>query len=393
MSDAEFVSHWARGFVLASAGFLVAWQALSVTGIGRRTTVLLGLHGFILHMIFGKAYSLVPSYFNRKLKVPHVMPINLILTVTGVITLAVGGRIDNPVLAASGGWLWISGVLVFVAALLWTIRGNLSGGETGTGEANADRRRVDRVANGFVPVALFYLVVGSYATVAPAIGTPPVFDGYPPRATHLVAAGTATLLVFSMGFRLLPRFLVTRPPSVLVGVTLVAGAIGPVLLAGSLSSSSFFTAGAGLEALAFLGFGSAYVVMFARSDRDRIGFYSVMGGIIAGTAGITMGLWFALHGVVVGLVDLHFRLNLLGFLGLTIIGIAYQFYPPSVGTFWGASDRTALASVAAILTGLGIEAGGNLLYAPLESGGRVLALLGALLYAGLLVGLFWERYW
>lgn len=393
MSDAEFVSRWARGFVLASAGFLVAWQALGVAGVGRRTAVLLGLYGFILHMIFGKAYSLVPSYFSRNLSVPHAMPVHLTLTVTGVIALAVGEGVDNPVLTATGGWLWMSGVLVFVTALLWTIRGNFSGGETGTGEPNADRRRVDRVANGFVPIALVYLVVGSYAMVAPAIGTPPVFDGYPPRATHLVAAGTATLLVFAIGFRLLPRFLVTRPPTVLVGTALIAGAIGPVVLAGSLSGGPVFTVGAALEAIAFLGFGGAYVVMFVRSDRDRVGFYGVMGGVIAGTAGIAMGLWFAFHGVAAGLVDLHFRLNLLGFLGLTIIGIAYQFYPPSVGTFWGASDRTAFASIATILAGLGIEAGGTLLFAPLETGGRLLTLLGTLLYAGLLVGLFRERYW
>jgi hypothetical protein len=393
MSDAEFVSRWSRGFVLASAGFLVAWQALSIAGVGRRAAVLVGLYGFVLHMIFGKAYSLVPSYFSRELSVPRAMPIHLTLSVSGVIALAAGERVDSPVLAAVGGWLWFGGVLVFVVTLLWTVRGNLSGRETGTGEANADRRRVDRVANGFVPVALVYLVVGSYAMVAPVIGTPPVFDGYSPRATHLVAAGTATLLVFAIGFRLLPRFLVTSPPPVLVGTALSAGVIGPATLAASLGSGTLFVAGAGLEALAFLGFGVAYVVMFVRSDRDRVGFYGVLGGVIAGAAGIAVGLWFAVNGVVAGLVELHLRLNLLGFLGLTIIGVAYQFYPPAVGTFWGASDRTALASIATILAGLGIEAGGRLLYAPLETGGRVLTLLGTLLYAGLLIGLFRERYW
>jgi hypothetical protein len=47
-------------------------------------------------------------------------------------------------------------VATFVAVLLWTVRGNLSGGEIGTGGPNVDRRRVDRVANAFVPFALVY---------------------------------------------------------------------------------------------------------------------------------------------------------------------------------------------------------------------------------------------
>ncbi|MFB6228070.1 MAG: hypothetical protein ABEH88_05735 [Halobacteriales archaeon] len=94
------------------------------------------------------------------------------------------------------------------------------------------------------------------------------------------------------------------------------------------------------------------------------------------------------------LIRLHVRLNLLGFLGLTIIGVAYQFYPPAVGTFRGASDRTALASIAAILAGLGIEAVGVLLGGPLlPILGRAVALGGTSLYAGLIIGLFNERYW
>jgi len=103
MSDAEFVSRWARGFVLASAGFLVAWQALGLVGTGRRTVVLLGLYGVVLHVIFGKAYSLVPSYFDRESAVPRAMPVHLGLTLSGVTALAIGRRVDSPPRAAAGG--------------------------------------------------------------------------------------------------------------------------------------------------------------------------------------------------------------------------------------------------------------------------------------------------
>lgn len=96
--------------------------------------------------------------------------------------------------------------------------------------------------------------------------------------------------------------------------------------------------------------------MFVHSNRDRVGLYGPLAGVVAGSVGVLLGLRFALEGAPAGLVALHLRTNLLGFLGLTIVG--------------------ALAS----LQGLGTF-------------GRVLALAGSLLYAGLIVGLFNERYW
>jgi len=392
MSDAEVVSRWSRRFQVASVGFLLAWQALAVAGI-EGAAVFLGLYGFVLHVVFAKAYSLVPSYFDRELRLPRAMPLQFGLTVPGVAALAGGVLIDDPSLTAAGGWLWLAGVAVFLAALVWTLRGNLSGAETGTGAANADRRGVDRVANAFVPVAFAYLLVGSYAMAAPVVGLPTVFDGYPPRATHLVAAGTAALLVFSVGFRLLPRFLSTRPPRVLVGISLAVGALGPLVLAASLGGGALFAAGAALEAVGFLGFAAAYAVMFVRTDRDRVGLYGVLGGVAAGIAGVALGLRFAYAGAPAELLGLHRRLNLLGFLGLTIVGVTYQFYPPAAGSFRGASDRTALASLVAIGGGIAIEAVGVVAGVPAaETLGRGLALIGALLYGGLLVGLFRDRY-
>lgn len=68
---AAIVSRWARQYVLTSALFLVGWQAGTVAGIQRPTEVFLAVFGFVLHMVFGKAYSLVPTYFNRDLAVPH----------------------------------------------------------------------------------------------------------------------------------------------------------------------------------------------------------------------------------------------------------------------------------------------------------------------------------
>ncbi|MFC4447571.1 hypothetical protein [Halorussus aquaticus] len=410
---ARAVTRWARRFVAASALFLVAWQAAALVGVDRRVRVALAVYGFVLHAVFGKAYSLVPSYFDRSLALTRAPAVHFPLTALGAVGLAAAPLSGVPEgVGAVGALCWTAGVAVFVAALAWTLRDNPTGRETGTSDANADRRPVDRFANAFVPVVLAYLLVGSYATVAGRVALVPSLPGLSSlgvaRTAHLLAAGTAALLVFAVGFRLFPRFLVASPPQALVAVVLPAGAVGPAVLAWGLYRRPWFPTGATLEALAVVGFALAYAVLFVRSERRRVGFYAVLVGVASGVLGVLVGLSFAQGDVPASsaLVETHFRLNVLGFLGMTIAGATYQFYPPTVGTFPGASDRTALASVALVGVGLLAELGGVLtsattgVRAATWTGsqtatwvlvGRASALGGALLFAGLVLGVFAER--
>ena len=392
--SASTVSRGARRFLLASAVALPLALAADLAGLPRRTLVVLALHGFVLHALFGKAYSLVPSYFDRRLALPRAPAVHLPLTLLGTAGLALSPLDDVPGFVGPIGAVgWALGVGVFLAALGWTLRDNPTGAETGTGDANAERRPVDRFANAFVPVVLAYLALGSYETLAAGTGLPTLLGPYPPRASHLLGAGTAALLVFAVGFRLLPRFLVARPPRWLVGVVLPAGAVAPLLLAASLARRGTpFLVGAALEAVAVVGFALAFVVLFARSDRRRVGFYGVFAGVLAGTLAVVLGLAIASGTVAAGLVVAHLRLNLLGFLGLTVVGVSYQFYPPAVGTFPGADDRTALAAIGTLGGGLALVAAGLLggLQA-LADAGTAVSLAGALVHLYLLAGLFRER--
>jgi len=390
---AATVSRWARRYVLASAAFLVLWQAAILVGVPRRTEVTLALFGFVLHMVFGKAYALVPSYFDRELAVPQAPAVGFPLVVAGAMGLVTDSLAVGPTWVASvAATLWALGVAVFVGTLALTIRNNPTGSATGTGAANADRRPTDRLANAFVPVAGLYLIAGTYGTLALHTGLPLLIDGYVPRVTHLLAAGTAALLIFALGFRLLPRFLVTSVPRPLVAVVLVAGAVGPLLLAVRLGAGVWFQVGASLEAVAVVGFAVGYWLLFARSDRRRVGFYGVLVGTASGVVGVALGLAFAFGHGTADLVVAHRRLNLLGFVGLTIVGLAYQFYPPAVGTFPGSSDRTALLSIVALAGGLlgqvvGLVADASVVVA----GGQVVALAGAVVYVYLLVAVFAAR--
>jgi hypothetical protein len=386
-------SKWSRRFVLAAAVFLVAWQVVLLADLSYRTGIVLGLLGFVFHTIFGKAYSLIPTYFDRELETARLMPVHFGFALVGTVALAFGIEFAHATARTIGALSWAAGVAVFLGTIGWTIRDNLTGAETATSEQKADRRPVDRAANAFIPIALGYLAMGSYELLAMETGLPLIFDGYWPRVVHLLAAGTGALLVFAIGFRLLPRFLVAKPPQILVAAVLPAGAIAPLVLAAELPAGDWLVVGALLQSIAVAGFALAFWILFYRSERRRVGFYGVLVGTVAGIAGIGLGLMFAFDGPTAELIAAHRRLNVLGFLGLAIVGVSYQFYPPAVGTYPGAGDRTAIGIITVLGGGLALEVLGRIVTIELVVvGGQLLVLVGAAVHCYLLAGLFRERY-
>ncbi|MFC6720843.1 hypothetical protein [Halobacteriaceae bacterium SHR40] len=392
MTTALRTSQWARRFVFVGACWLVVWQAVVLVGVSQRTWILPALLGFVFHTVFGKAYSLVPTYFDRELSTTKLVPVHFVSAVGGTGFLTVGVHRSNDLLSTTGGLLWIGAVLVFAVTIGWSIRDNLTGSETGTSESKAQLASIDRFANPFMLIAFCYLLVGSSELLAVNSAVPPLFDGYPPRATHLLAAGAGGLIVFSVGFRLVPRFFSAPPPEPLAWLVLPAGAVAPTVLAASLPSGQFFVLGAILQASAVVGFGLAVVILFYRSDRRPVGFYGVVGGGFCGILAASFGILFAVDGVTPARIASHARLNLLGLLGLTIVGISYQFYPPAVGSFPLAGDRTATAAMGLLLAGLLVDVGGQLTASTIPStAGQLTALLGAAVHLWLVSGLFYEQ--
>ena len=384
-----------RWFVAVGVAFLVAFQAAAVAGVGRTALAVLGVHGFVVHVLLGKAQALVPTYFDRDLAAPRIARTALPFTAAGAAATAGWLATGSRVLAA-GAVAWTLGVAVVVGLLLASLRGNLTGRETGTGAHNAHRRRVDRAANAAVPVALAYLAAGAYQTAAaaPATLALPALDGGLPVAVHLVAAGGALVALFAVGFRLFPRFLAATPPWPLVAVVLPAGALAPALLAVDFYGTAVFRAGAVFETVAVLGFAAAYAVLYARSDRSRVGLRAVLAAVASGAAGVALGVGFATGALAPspGHVLAHLRLNVAGLLGLAVVGALYQFYPPSVGRLPGCGDRLALASLVALAGGLWVEAAGRLAGASLlASAGAAVGLAGALVVAYLIGAAFLAR--
>jgi ABC-type enterochelin transport system permease subunit len=78
-----------------------------------------------------------------------------------------------------------------------------------------------------------------------------------------------------------------------------------------------------------------------------------------------------------------------GFLGLTVVGAAFQFYPPAVGVWPYANDRTALVSIGLLGGGLGIQILG--LVGRVDwviTIGTTAGVLGAVVYTYLLLAAF-----
>ncbi|MFB6253263.1 MAG: hypothetical protein ABEI06_01475, partial [Halobacteriaceae archaeon] len=391
---AEQVSKWARRFVLSSAAFLLVWQFSVLLDYPRNIGVILGVYGFVLHMIFGKAYSLLPSYFDRDLQWGQAPAFQLPLTVLGTICLSLGWVSGAPTwVKLLGSVLWTAGIIIFVGTILWTIRDNLLAVETATSDVNVERKWIDRLANVFMLGPLAYLLIGSYQTLAMVIALPTVILPGMPRTAHLLAAGVGALMIFAVGFRLLPRFLVAYPPRFAAVVVLPSGTIGPLLLAYSFRDGIIFQIGAILEAIAVVGFVGVYSYLFLQTDRNRIGFYGVLLAMGYAIVGIGLGLQFAFADISHQLTTAHYRVNILGFLGLTIVGVAYQFYPPGIGGKIGVSDRGGLASIGIIGTGLAIEIIGYFLATTwISLVGTIIILGGVILYGYILVQLFLQRY-
>ncbi|WP_205254130.1 MULTISPECIES: hypothetical protein [Halostella] len=398
---ASTASRGSRRFVAAGVCFLVAWQVAALVGVPRRTTVALGAFGFVLHVVFGKAYALVPTYFDRSLAVERAPAVHLPLSVAGVTGLALGPLSGVPRAAATVGTLaWCAGAAVFVGVLALSLRGNLTGGETGTGSANAHRRRVDRAANAAAPFAVGYVGLGSVALLPSLrVGSALPFTVTSAAASHLLVAGGAAVLLFAVGFRLLPRLLGASPPAALVAVVLPAGAVGPALLASGLTGVLPTVAGvptlrvgAALVAAAVVGFGAAVVALVARADRRRPGVGALVAGACCGVLGVGFGIGFVFGVLTPALAPAHLRLNVLGFLGLTIVGVTYHFYPPAIGSLPGVGVRLARAAAAALTVGLLVEVVGLWVASPpTVAAARLVGVAGALTYAWVILGLFYER--
>ena len=182
-----------------SVSFLCSLELTTWLGFSRHTWLVLGLQGFVLTVVFAKTYTLVPSYLGDSIDSGVFPAIHYPLFTAGVLLMAFA----DGFLLEIGVWIWSLGVAVLISSILRVVGGGVLSGETGTSKDKRERERVDRVSNFFVAASYIYLVVATASLV---------LYGFTASTVHLFAAGTAALLVYSVGFRLLPRSSRSRHP-------------------------------------------------------------------------------------------------------------------------------------------------------------------------------------
>lgn len=343
-----------RAFVLAGVGFFVVWNIGIILNWPHQTTIRLALYGFVFHVIFGKAYALIPAYFERDLVSAWIPRIHFPCSIVGTSALATAPLFERSgSIELLGSLLWGVAATLFFFGLIWTIKDNLLAVETGSAGPNRNRRHIDRVANLFMPIALGYFLLGSYETIALTSETLPGSTTSSPQVIHLLAGGTGALLIFSIGARLLPRFFVASAPRWIIWVLLPTGALGPLVISAGFVDVEFLKLGALIQGIAMVSYAALIASLSFNTDRQRPGFVGIVFGAIFGVVAVFAGAMIAYDISGAGIL-IHPRLMLAGFLGLTIFGVLFQFYPPGVVEVPGGSNRIAVAALCCIAVGLGV---------------------------------------
>jgi hypothetical protein len=318
---------------------------------------IVGLFGAVLPMVFGMAYLLLPSYVGRTLSTQRLPGVHFILTYAGVGLLLGHELLERENFLLLGGvLLWSTGVVIFIGTLLWTILPAIIANQGMVRPSNLRPQRSTKLAMLAIPIALGYLIVGTIALLSTVDGFPNLIDATFPMVVHFYATGFVSLLIFALGIRLLTGFFHVTLPKSLSWLVLLCGSVAPSALAFKFYHPPWFTIGASLEFIAIMGYAFLVAIVAYRTDRYRVGLYGIglgaLGGLLsvgvalANVIGVTGGPDIAAHVIVV--------LN--GFLLLTIIGYAYQFFPVTSGQFWGATQRTGVVTIFVLGTGTGIQA-------------------------------------
>lgn len=388
-SDAG-VGRWTQYFVVASALSMVLLQTSRIAGATVYTRALIGLFGAVLPMIFGMAYLLFPSYAGRTLATPSAPKVHFAITYVGagiLVTDSVFG-VSDWVLTLGVG-LWSVGIAVFVATLAYTVVPAIAADPTIIVRSGDRPQRSTRLATAMIPVAVGYLLVGTVALVSTTQQVSTVVGSGLPTVVHYYGVGVAALLIFALGSRLLTGFFHVTPPHHISWVVLTSGGVGPALLAPNVWVDPWFTVGAVFLVVAMLGYGVLVGVVGFRTNRRRVGFVGIFLGAIAGIAGVSGASLMVTEILDTSAIQLHTTLVLDGFLLLTIIGYAYQFFPVTTGQFLGASRRSALATILFLAAGIGIDTVGTVSsVAPLTIFGSLLSFAGTGGYAYLLIRRF-----
>lgn len=173
---------------------------------------------------------------------------------------------------------------------------------------------------------------------------------HPLASLHLLVAGFVATTIVAVVIEVLPRFTGQALPRAVAGPLAAAAVAGPGLLAVGIDGSrTWLEVGASVEGLALAGLGVALVHAVIASERERTSFLLYGAAGLAVATGATLGAGVAFGEVSPAWLPVHGVVNLLGFVGLIVVGAVIDLYAPALR-----SGAEALNRHNAAVTGLTI---------------------------------------
>lgn len=402
--------------IVASLAYLVLWlgsslvlytsyllgsnSALGLLTLGTWVLFLPAL-GFIGLMIFGMAQQFVPLYSGRALWNPRFALVQVVLAILGV-ALMLPGPSWEPV----GFGLWLVAGVMFVVLLVMTLRSKPL--PTKPAGRHPEYVQMDRLGIPMTSAAVLYLIAASVGFLlqspsnAPLV---PLAQDYYYSWLHLYNLGFIALMVFGVGFHLLPRFL-DAVPNLRVAKAIIALALPgaaavavtmPFLAMPALGSA--FTLFAILEATGAVLFALLVLDLWRRSrSRRPASLFNAAAGVWL-IVGVTLGSLFGLFPSLAGSewVVAHGWVNFFGFAGFEIFGVTHEVLPPFTSLGLKVSRRVTrvdfvLANVGlvALVLAFGASASGfSYLFEILSVLGLAVLVIMALLYVP---GVVWSLF-
>lgn len=347
---------WLGAMELANAG------ATYTTVLGAADAIAYG--GFTV-LVLGTSRMLLAGTTGVDVAGARAWWVPLVLVTAGSLGLWQGSSTDvgEQVFALA----WTAGVLLHVAFATVSLLGP------------GDR---PSLAHGW-PVALAGAGALAYAVLtALTLPLAALGDLHPLVPLHLLLAGFVVTTIAAVAIEVLPRFTGRALPTPMAGLLAGACIAGPGLLAVGLDGSvAWLRTGAIVEGLALLGLGTSLLFLVTASDRQRASFllYGVAGiaawtGALLG-AGLGWGLlapaWIPVHGVV----------NLLGFVGLVVVGAVIDLYAPALRSGAQALQRHNRAVAGLCVAGVLLFVGSSALSIADGRVGLALYAFGCLIHA------------
>lgn len=324
-----------RFFLFGCAGYTATALAVAVFGAelatgGTWSPRLLALThalalGFILPMIMGACYQLVPVVLLATIRHERCGQLGFWPYAAGVVLLVAGFWGWSPALLAAGGALVTLGLAVFLLVLALSLARGADGGEVGGFFFASLGALIAAIAVGLVRLAGF---------AAPALAVP-LPNGLVAHA-GLATLGCATLLIYGVSYRLIPMFSVGRESHRLAKPVLLLGGLGAGAIgAGALTGVSLAVP-IGMVAVAIGAWLWAFDAwtLFASRTRRRLD----TGLTYAATAighlllASVLGVWLAWgaapDGAAAGRLAIAWAvLGLVGWISFSILGYFHKILP------------------------------------------------------------------